>query len=763
MIMRFIVLIIRLQNMEQPREPKSSSETENKVKVGQHSFNNYLKVQAEELEAQGIQVKRDKEFKRIVASKWNTLTPTEKAQYCVPIVNESSNITKKRKEQPQSSTTISTRCSPQMFRQVVSKFSGEQTAAITELGFGKLLQLSCTRVRRDLCGFLIGKLDTENCQIELHGKAMEVNSSDFNLIMSVPEGGSDVDLNGSIDDPDMKPLVDYYGGTSGNIQISYLIKKLDGTNPVDDHCSSFIITMSLAMEDQLSIVQSPLLLHGGEENSSRLIKFVRDKGGYDSPRVIVAKLYSFRGQETKSEDVIAIRNEVQSIRDVIARLEIKIDGNPQILQEAMVNVLGGDRYQCVKKKDANTASKVAEPSTNDIVEQNHQEPHARTGNDQFDVNDESSSQIYSEFRSNEAAPPTVKKQHVKSNKIVNETRTSRISPINTRRTDERFPSQAMSSPYVNIGICPATGQSICGGLESAIFAEDRKKLSEFALTAKLTFNYDFRYTVFEKCEKLKTLDIMFEDEIYIFFHERWLFSSFKIFRPGCVPIQPNDFDCGIYIIKFMEDFENASKAGDKFDSETERLRIAMKLVKHPDNQACVAIDKAIEDQEAEDKTIKLPKKRKRKQEDIAPIDNDIVLRTNQANNDDIFFTQSEDIFSGAIREVKEETGIETTFLKMVAFRHAHKVAFEQSDLLFVCMLKPLSSEITIDGKEIQAAKWMPLDEFIEQPYYEDDHLSNKVIDLCIAAHEDNYSGFTGHQLNSKIDGKLSYLYCDNVN
>nr|XP_011467008.1 PREDICTED: uncharacterized protein LOC105352234 [Fragaria vesca subsp. vesca] len=148
-----------------------------------------------------------------------------------------------------------------------------------------------------------------------------------------------------------------------------------------------------------------------------------------------------------------------------------------------------------------------------------------------------------------------------------------------------------------------------------MFAQDRMKLSEFALTAKETFNYDFRSTVFEKCEKifiplldkgiprnhwflmvikipskeveiwdslpcrtretarnelasilLKTLDIMFEDEIYIFFHERWLFSSFKIFRPGCVPVQPNDFDCGIYTIKFMEDFENASKAGDKVRS-----------------------------------------------------------------------------------------------------------------------------------------------------------------------------------------------------
>lgn len=37
-------------------------------------------------------------------------------------------------------------------------------------------------------------------------------------------------------------------------------------------------------------------------------------------------------------------------------------------------------------------------------------------------------------------------------------------------------------------------------------------------------------------------------------------------------------------------------------------------------------------------------------------------------------------------------------------RHAHLVAFEKSDLLFVCMLKPLSYEITIDEKEIQAAK-----------------------------------------------------------
>ncbi|XP_020250253.1 nudix hydrolase 8-like [Asparagus officinalis] len=69
-----------------------------------------------------------------------------------------------------------------------------------------------------------------------------------------------------------------------------------------------------------------------------------------------------------------------------------------------------------------------------------------------------------------------------------------------------------------------------------------------------------------------------------------------------------------------------------------------------------------------------------------------------------FINKSEEISMGAVREVKEETGIETTFLEVVAFRHAHHVIFEKSDLFFVCMLKPLSTDITIDQCEIQSAK-----------------------------------------------------------
>ncbi|XP_073278630.1 nudix hydrolase 8-like [Primulina huaijiensis] len=128
-----------------------------------------------------------------------------------------------------------------------------------------------------------------------------------------------------------------------------------------------------------------------------------------------------------------------------------------------------------------------------------------------------------------------------------------------------------------------------------------------------------------------------------------------------------------------------------------------------------------------------------------------------------YINKSEELFSGAVREVKEETGIDTRFLELVAFRHVHKVAFEKSDLLFVCMLKPLSFDIKIDENEIQEAKWISADELLKQEFYEDDEMSKRVIEICIETYEKNYSGFFAHQVTSKFDGKLSYLYYKHVN
>nr|XP_010915353.1 nudix hydrolase 8-like isoform X1 [Elaeis guineensis] len=120
--------------------------------------------------------------------------------------------------------------------------------------------------------------------------------------------------------------------------------------------------------------------------------------------------------------------------------------------------------------------------------------------------------------------------------------------------------------------------------------------------------------------------------------------------------------------------------------------------------------------------------------------------------------KSEEIFSGVIREVKEETGIDTTFLEVVAFRHAHHVTFDKSDLLFICMLEPLSYDINIDESEIQAAKWMPLGEFLDQPFHLEDRMLKKIIDICVARYENHYCGFTACQVMSKLDDRLSTLY-----
>ncbi|GJT42129.1 NUDIX hydrolase 2-like protein isoform X1 [Tanacetum coccineum] len=77
--------------------------------------------------------------------------------------------------------------------------------------------------------------------------------------------------------------------------------------------------------------------------------------------------------------------------------------------------------------------------------------------------------------------------------------------------------------------------------------------------------------------------------------------------------------------------------------------------------------------------------------------------------------EAEEISEGAVREVKEETGIDAEFVEILAFRQWHKAFFRKSDLFFVCMMRPSSFDIQIQESEIEAAKWIPLEEFAAQP------------------------------------------------
>ena len=59
-------------------------------------------------------------------------------------------------------------------------------------------------------------------------------------------------------------------------------------------------------------------------------------------------------------------------------------------------------------------------------------------------------------------------------------------------------------------------------------------------------------------------------------------------------------------------------------------------------------------------------------------------------------------------QIREETGIDTKFRSIVAFRHGHNFNFGCSDIYIVVALQPLSETIHADQKEIAKCQWMPL-------------------------------------------------------
>ena len=65
------------------------------------------------------------------------------------------------------------------------------------------------------------------------------------------------------------------------------------------------------------------------------------------------------------------------------------------------------------------------------------------------------------------------------------------------------------------------------------------------------------------------------------------------------------------------------------------------------------------------------------------------------------------------REVREETGVTATFRSILAARHQHGAAFGRDDMYMVCLLRPVTHEISIDENEIGEARWLPLAEYYE--------------------------------------------------
>lgn len=72
----------------------------------------------------------------------------------------------------------------------------------------------------------------------------------------------------------------------------------------------------------------------------------------------------------------------------------------------------------------------------------------------------------------------------------------------------------------------------------------------------------------------------------------------------------------------------------------------------------------------------------------------------------------EHLAEAVVREVLEETGVQTQFQALACFRHWHGYRHGKSDIYFVCRLKPLSQDISMQAEEIAECLWMPVNTFL---------------------------------------------------
>ncbi|KAJ6370507.1 hypothetical protein OIU76_028733 [Salix suchowensis] len=91
-------------------------------------------------------------------------------------------------------------------------------------------------------------------------------------------------------------------------------------------------------------------------------------------------------------------------------------------------------------------------------------------------------------------------------------------------------------------------------------------------------NHFFLYVLQRLHNLLVSLDALFKDDIDQKYQNVWSFKDFRMERPSNVPQQPNGYDCGVYVIKFMVAPEEVTNPDFVFDSDNERLEVALRLL-----------------------------------------------------------------------------------------------------------------------------------------------------------------------------------------
>lgn len=116
----------------------------------------------------------------------------------------------------------------------------------------------------------------------------------------------------------------------------------------------------------------------------------------------------------------------------------------------------------------------------------------------------------------------------------------------------------------------------------------------------------------------------------------------------------------------------------------------------------------------------------------------------------IYTDDAVDICDAAVREVLEETGIETEFGGILCFRQNHHSLFGKSDLFFVCVLHPRSSTITPQASEIEACDWVDPEVYFSQSFFQKSGLysliNQHIREVVGVAHQQ-------HKDNSQVKGR----------
>ncbi|KAI5348692.1 hypothetical protein L3X38_001579 [Prunus dulcis] len=173
---------------------RKAQSTVQQTRVGRDAFFNFMKKERHEM-GKVANAKLDHKVQEEITNKWRKLNTIEKATYGSALEGSSGQVNNSVNEM-----SCITRCSPDRFHRTVEKLSNEKRLAINAIGFGNVSSLSCTRLHRQLCHFLIQKFNPDTSSIELHDNVIRISAVEFGRVMGLKNTDEDVQLDRPVED-----------------------------------------------------------------------------------------------------------------------------------------------------------------------------------------------------------------------------------------------------------------------------------------------------------------------------------------------------------------------------------------------------------------------------------------------------------------------------------------------------------------------------------------------------------------------------------